>query len=748
MKNFAFQKKLFFISLIVFMMLGSIAISFGQNTNNWCFGNYAGVDFSNSPPTAYTTSLMSTPEGCASISDLSGYLELYTNGKKLWSCSHQIITDDLNGSIYSTQSALLIRHPNSIKKQTFLFTTDAMGGSHGLQYTTLVNDVIESKNNPLLANATERITVALHCNGHDFWIITHGWNSNAFYAYKLTKHGLETTPSISYAGSVHSGNYSNGAGYLKASPKSNYLAQAIMGDGKLEIFRFDNQNGVVYDPITIPNIQDAYGVEFSKGEQYLYASSASGSIYQFGIYNYTTYDIIDTKKEILNSTHLIGAMQLASDKKIYVSVDNKNYLAAITLPHNGGSACNYDPNHLYLNGRKTEAGLPPIIPEITEIEIQFSGTCVGDTTFFDVVSHQFLIDSLFWDFGDNSSTTDTSSEKSPLYIYPATGSYDITLYAYYCGSVDTIEHQIEIRDKPGVFLPSDSTFCENKTYTLDGGLGPFYLWSTGSANKTIQVTAPGLYWVKAWNDCGASYDTTEITNIWPVPYISLPSDTNICEGDSIVLFAGDSNYTFIWQSNYSGLFYTAKNAGNYMLTAINQYNCESSDYFNLSITNEPKTNLGNDTNLCKGYSIILDAGYGGDYLWNNGLTTQYYTADSTELIIVEVSNKCGSTIDSIYVQVEDCERKIFVPNCFTPNGDGENDLFFPMGYSLDWSTLSFYIYNRWGELLYFTHDVNKGWDGTKDGGKLCQLGVYAWLVTVKDIYGNEVKLTGTVTLLR
>ena len=749
------SQKLHYASFLIILMFGSLIISFGQNSNIWFFGNYAGVNLNTSPPSVFTSSLMNTPEGCASLCNPSCpcnpivQLEYYSNGKKLWDGNHQLIMQDLNGSIHSTQSALIIKHPRAKDSLTYVFTTDAMGGSHGLQYTVLKNNIVESKNNPLLGNATERLTIALHCNHHDFWIITHAWNSNAFYAYKLTKYGLETTPIISYAGSVHSGNLANGAGYLKASQKSNFLAQAIMGTGKLEVFRFDNQNGTVYAPITMPNIPDAYGVEFSETEDYLYVSSASGRIYQYNLKYYDSNSIIMSKKIIVQTANLIGALQIANDNKIYVSVDNKYYLGAITKPDMDGLACNYYPNYIYLNGRKTEAGLPPKIPRVFYPKFNAQTTCVGDTSFFKILKTPNDIDSLFWDFGDSETTLDTSTNMKTWYIYPNPDSYKIVLYLYYCGSVDTLSNTIMIIDKPNVNLGPDTSFCSNKSISLSGGNGASFLWSNGDTTQNLTVTQAGIYWIKTSNKCGDSYDTCVIKTLWPTPYVSLPADTNICAGDSIFLFAGDSNYIYIWQSVDTTSFYTAKNAGTYFLTAINEYNCKASDDFNLSITYPPHADLGNDTSICAGFPFSLDAGYATNYFWNNGNTTQHNFIDASGLVIVEVDNKCGYASDSIYVTVEECDQKIYVPNAFTPNGDGENDLFFPKGFSIDWNTFEMFIYDRWGELIYLTNDVNNGWDGKhKDSNELCQLGVYAWLIIVKDIYGNDIKLTGTVTLLR
>ena len=95
------------------------------------------------------------------------------------------------------------------------------------------------------------------------------------------------------------------------------------------------------------------------------------------------------------------------------------------------------------------------------------------------------------------------------------------------------------------------------------------------------------------------------------------------------------------------------------------------------------------------------------------------------------------------------ERTIFVPNSFTPNGDGNNDFFMPQGMGLDNDSFGMYIYNRWGELIYETHSTNQPWDGrSKEGNKIAQTEVYVWLLKTLDSNGNPIELKGHVTLLK
>jgi gliding motility-associated-like protein len=126
---------------------------------------------------------------------------------------------------------------------------------------------------------------------------------------------------------------------------------------------------------------------------------------------------------------------------------------------------------------------------------------------------------------------------------------------------------------------------------------------------------------------------------------------------------------------------------------------------------------------------VLEAGEGmASYLWNTGSTDDHITINLEGWYWVEMISQAGCYgLDSVYIKVPyEC---IFIPNAFTPNGDGLNDTF--RAYSR--CPITYYrmlIYNRWGELLFESHDIEEGWDGRKNG-KMCQGDAYVYLITFK-----------------
>jgi gliding motility-associated-like protein len=118
------------------------------------------------------------------------------------------------------------------------------------------------------------------------------------------------------------------------------------------------------------------------------------------------------------------------------------------------------------------------------------------------------------------------------------------------------------------------------------------------------------------------------------------------------------------------------------------------------------------------------------------------------LLTVSSSNGCIDT--TIHQVCIDPDVSIYVPNAFTPDGDGVNDLFFPKGLGLDPDHFEMWIFDRWGNLVYYSKDLYSGWDGTMQGhpSALIQNDVYVWKIKVGDLKGNKHSFVGHVSLVK
>jgi len=136
-----------------------------------------------------------------------------------------------------------------------------------------------------------------------------------------------------------------------------------------------------------------------------------------------------------------------------------------------------------------------------------------------------------------------------------------------------------------------------------------------------------------------------------------------------------------------------------------------------------------------------------DIYYANGSIIQGLNEGPLSFLIV---NRDGCIVDSIktrlrLVMTPGCDS-FFIPNAFTPNGDGNNDLFRPMHspYLMNYQLV---IYNRWGQMVYSTRDNTKGWDGTRNGQPL-PAGSYAWMIQYENFEGQKRSLQGVVLLIR
>lgn len=236
------------------------------------------------------------------------------------------------------------------------------------------------------------------------------------------------------------------------------------------------------------------------------------------------------------------------------------------------------------------------------------------------------------------------------------------------------------------------------------------------------------------------------------------SNSPVCEGSTIELFCDSvSGETFSWTgpdgfsssvANPQIINASLLNTGNYSLV-ISSDSCSSpASTIAVQVIQNPNIALPDSLMLfCIDDGILLDVSYpGASYQWQDFSTNAYYYVQEGGIYWVIVNVGDCKTADSSQVYAEDCTPIIDMPNVFTPNSDGSNDLFLPKEYEFIIEN-KIMIFNRWGRLLYESDDVQSGWDGTHDGRE-CSDGVYFWILNYLGIKGDEGSLSGTVTLLR
>jgi gliding motility-associated-like protein len=232
----------------------------------------------------------------------------------------------------------------------------------------------------------------------------------------------------------------------------------------------------------------------------------------------------------------------------------------------------------------------------------------------------------------------------------------------------------------------------------------------------------------------------------PSPLPNLGPDKNICAGEKINLNPG--NFTsYLWSNGQTVPSITVTTAGFYWVKVTNENNCSTTDTFTIKTVNPiPAGFLPANRELCVGDALLLDVpGYAG-YAWSSGQTSSGIIIRNAGTISLQVKdmNQCTGT-DTLVISAKINCLPFAIPNTFTPNNDGQNDVFRPV-FNLEIEDYSMVIFNRWGKKVMETNNKLSGWDGREGSGMAAQ-GSYVYLIRYKNIQGIVSLHKGSVTLL-
>lgn len=334
------------------------------------------------------------------------------------------------------------------------------------------------------------------------------------------------------------------------------------------------------------------------------------------------------------------------------------------------------------------------------------------------------------------------------YTVIAPGTYTVKVTNSF-GCSDTASIKIGVTPLPVFSLGDDTIVCSGRMYTLVPAprtVQGTFLWSDGSGGSTLAVYSPGLYWLRIANNGCASTDSITIS-AKPSPDIRLGNDTAMCEGQTLLLNAASPNSTYQWQDGSTDSTYTVTASGVYSVK-VDENGCDTSGSIAVNFETKPPVAFGGDTTLCVTQDLILDVTYpNSKYSWQDGSDGPQYKVTREGVYSVSVTDLCGVTTDSITVKYENCSCEFYVPNGFTPNGDGRNDFFLPK-YKCLFTAYELQIFNRYGQQVFASAAPDYGWDGTS-AGKRQPAGTYVWMIRYRDaLTGKNMHKEGTVILIR
>ena len=424
----------------------------------------------------------------------------------------------------------------------------------------------------------------------------------------------------------------------------------------------------------------------------------------------------------------------------------------------------------------------PLVSAAINGSLDSVDVCIGDTAVFTMqasVSDGYSAPIYQWQIStDNgSSFSNINGATNTTYVRHAT--YNAARYLYRLAvsqqqnsgisSCSILSNLVTVGvNKYPVIRATSSGRCTGDTLQLKANEGIRFLW-TGPGNFASNDQNPiipiagiannGLYHVTAVSGKGCTIEDSTIVALSKSPTVSAGDDTELCEGNSIQLKSISDinviNYQWAPPTGLSDATIADPTASpiettRYHLT-VSDGKCRSSDSLLITVNKKPSASAGTYKTIIKGQSATLNGVAGGtdvSYLWTPGTyltgisslepvvtppVTQFYT-------LSVYSNKgCGTATDQTLVKVY---RQLYIPNAFSPNGDGLNDKWMIEALQA-YPGAEVKVYDRFGEIVFDNRGKDISWDGRFKGESL-SAGVYVYIIDLK----NEMPvIKGLLTLI-
>ncbi len=421
----------------------------------------------------------------------------------------------------------------------------------------------------------------------------------------------------------------------------------------------------------------------------------------------------------------------------------------------------------------------PTTPSVTMNTTQTNVSCFGGATGSATVNITSGVGPYGINWTPGNLTTNTISNL-------VAGQYVVTVTdANSCANTSTVT----ITEPPQLTVTPGAgpTICNgqpaNITANANGGVGPYnYGWNPGAlvgASVTVQPSATTTYTVGVVDANGCSATNTVTVTVDPLPTPSFTSSQQTGCEPLVVNFTDQSSVSsgsissWLWdlgnnntstQQNPTGT-YTISGTYTVTLTVTTAAGCTQTITMPNYITAYPTptaafifgpqpTTVVNST-----ISFTDQSTLAAQWLWdfgdptdvNNSSTQQNpshtYRDSGTYCTKLMVTSTFGCVDSTEHCLAIDPEFTFFVPNAFTPNGDGKNETFAGMGSYI--TKYEMWIFDRWGNLIWYTDDLYTPWDGKVQGGsEVCQQDAYVWKVKLEDIHAKKHSYIGHVSLIK
>ena len=422
--------------------------------------------------------------------------------------------------------------------------------------------------------------------------------------------------------------------------------------------------------------------------------------------------------------------------------------------------------------QNSSPGLDTIKVDAVSTGFVTSPACIGDSVTFTDTSRSYwsTVNSWYWTYDGK-----TNNVSSFSYLFNTTGTFPITLRATDgWGCTDSLIRNVTIYPLPTIDAGPDTIVCVGDAATLLATGGVSYVWgapatlSCTACNPTMaSPTVITNYTVTGTDQHGCvNTDTVSVYLRTKTESVAGPGG-EVCSKDPFKLSdSGATQYTWIpaaWLSdaNIADPIATPISTITYTVIARLGSCTPDTNFVTIIVHPLPTVDAGPNQSLLEGETAQLNATGTNiyTYSWSNASSLSCDTCANpvasmsvTTTYVVHVATDYGcKASDSVTIDVRCDNSQVFIPNSFTPNGDGENDVFYPRGTGVK-VIKSFRIYNRWGQLLFERsgiqlNDVSNAWDGSF-GGASPRPDVYVYVFDALCLTGQPIFIKGDVTIIR
>ncbi|MEY2763887.1 MAG: hypothetical protein RLZZ205_311, partial [Bacteroidota bacterium] len=355
-----------------------------------------------------------------------------------------------------------------------------------------------------------------------------------------------------------------------------------------------------------------------------------------------------------------------------------------------------------------------------------------------------LVTNIEW--SDNSTSNTFTSQVLPN----GSETVSVTLSINTCDATDNVIVSAYI--PPLWDLGPTQTVCGDQPFTVTSTQS--VQWSSSATSSTSVGSSytqnnpsPGTESLTATltygNGC-ITFDNVDINIVQPF-FVNLPTTADFCEGGAILIDAGN---TVTWSNGDVGPTTLANEVG--LLTATyDDGTCFSQDQMTITMTFLPNIEWTDNTTYCEGTTVTLGApgSHATSFYWNTGETSETIVVSETGYYSLTASNSCATVNRDIVLDFETCDAYAFIPNTFTPDKDGINEVWQPIIYNA--KSYEVFIYNRWGDIIYHSTDPEENWLGeAHEGQHYVQDGVYAYRLILESPQREKKEYFGYFRMLR